>query len=312
MRLRTTVLIVVAIAIVTGVIGYMADDLKVYTPTTIEETPLPTEQGVESNGTPGGGGVAAQTYAPTTTRPKGIPKKIIAYESIGSALNTKSRKILGEFELVDQGAMRIGKYQNGVSGEIVLTPAGITAKNQAGNTTLGIDVDTGGAVFQGEIRAADFIVADDKGLVSLNNFDSNYVDNENVHTLVPGGTYTEVDVTSAGGNPMVVELDLDRQSNVLIFAAASGRNETAGGFQLMAIYRDNGNGASPFTRLTGNIRISGAINDAAGGLGDTSSSIIKIITLEAGHHRLALRHRASGSQQVQIKDMTLGYMVLGR
>lgn len=289
----------------------MAEDIKVYTPTEISDAPFPNQQGDDSSIVSGGGSGTGVSNATKTPMKRGLPKKIIAYETIGSALNTKSKKILKEFSFLQQGAIQIGEYTPGVSGDIRISPEGIVARNNAGNVTLAIDGDTGNAVFAGEVRAADFIIADEQGLVSLNNFNSDFVDNFNTQTITPGGIYTEIDVSGAGGDPLIVEFDLARTSNVYIYCAASGRNETAGGFQLMAIFRDNGDGA-PFTQMTGNLRISGAINDAAGSLGDTSASVGKIVTLEAGHHRLALRHRAAGSQQVKITDMTLGFMVLGR
>lgn len=302
---------IAVILVVTLVIQVkMADDLKVYTPAEISDSPLPNEEGGEVPISSGGGGTANGNFNPNSIKPKKIPKKVFADETISQSLNTKSKKILAEFEFLQQGAIQIGEYVPGVSGDIKLSPNGIVARNSSGQTTLAIDGDTGNAVFQGEVRAADFIVSDENGLISLNNFNSDYVDNFNTQTVVPGGVPVEIDVSSGGGDPLVLEFDLVRDSNVLIFCGASGRNTTPGGFQLLAIYEDGG--GAPFTQITGNLRISGAINDAAGGLGDTSASCTKILRMAAGHHRLALRHRAVGVQSVQIRDITLGFVVLGR
>ena len=125
-------------------------DEKVYTPTVLEDTPFPQEEDANitvSQSKAGG------TYSPQTTKDQQFPTKRIAVELIGSALNTKSRKIMGEFEFTEQGAIKVGKYVNGVSGEVNLSPNGITAKDSAGITTFAIDGTTGNAVFKGTIQA---------------------------------------------------------------------------------------------------------------------------------------------------------------
>lgn len=145
----------------------MADqDDKVYYPEVIEENPFPGENQppMESASasatvsTPKGGGESIAKGKPAT---KGKwPQSIIAHDTISRNLNTRSRKIMGEFELVDSGGLRVGKYANGVSGELILTPAGITARNMEGDTTFAIDGTTGNVVFAGEIQG---------GSININN-----------------------------------------------------------------------------------------------------------------------------------------------
>jgi hypothetical protein len=72
-------------------------------------------------------------------------------------LNTKSRKILGEFQFTPSGAIKIGNYQEGVSGEILISPNGIVTKDIHGNVTIGLDGLLGSAVFAGEIQAGSLI-----------------------------------------------------------------------------------------------------------------------------------------------------------
>jgi hypothetical protein len=301
--------ILIAIIILLAIIQM---DNKVYEQEVIVETPFPSETGI-----PGFAPTVANavgTYTPTTTKEKTIPKKKLALELLSTALNTRSKKILQEFDLADSGGLKIGNFKEGLSGDLRITPNGLTARDIAGLTTFAIDGLTGSAVFRGEIRAADFVISDENGLISLNNFNSGYIDNSNVLTITPGGVYVEVDVTG-GGSPLVVEFDLTRESNVQIFFNASGRCTVAGGFQLVAIYEDGGSGAvgtAPFTQLTGHSRISGAINDTTGSMGVTTASQTKIVTLGQGHHRLALRHRSTGSNSCIIQDMTIGFVVLGR
>ena len=127
----------------------MADE-KVYTPQVVEDTAFPQEEAGDilvSQSKSGG------NYSPQTTKDQSFPTKRIAVEVIGSALNTKSRKIMGEFEFTESGAIKVGKYVNGVSGELSLTPNGITAKDTSGITTFAIDGETGSAVFKGTIQA---------------------------------------------------------------------------------------------------------------------------------------------------------------
>lgn len=139
----------------------MSDEPKVYYQETIEENPFPTEGGLVSFDT------AQKTsngeFSNQTIKSQPLPTRKVAYEVIGSSLNTKSRKILAEFEFTLSGALQIGKYENGISSDIRISPNGIVARNSSGTTTFALDVDTGSAVFMGEIQAGALI----SGLVSV-------------------------------------------------------------------------------------------------------------------------------------------------
>ena len=130
---------------------------KPYTPEVVEETPFPGELLVlPTQSQPS----AKDTYAPTTSKDKTFPAKKIAIELMSNALNTRSRKILQEFELQQSGGLRVGNFQEGLSGDIRITPNGMTARNIAGLITFLLDGDTGDAIFAGQIRAGSTIVAD--------------------------------------------------------------------------------------------------------------------------------------------------------
>jgi len=124
---------------------------KIFTQEEIENIPLPNQieeadfhtSQSESGGISGAEKIKTQKF----------PIKRVAVELIGSALNTKSRKILAEFEFTEHGAMQIGKYVNGVSGDIRISPNGIVGRNISGITTFSIDADTGDAVFKGTMQA---------------------------------------------------------------------------------------------------------------------------------------------------------------
>jgi len=133
----------------------MADDEKVYTPEVIEENPFPQEEGgvpiQESQSTSG------EVYSQKSIKPQPVPTKRVAVELISSVINTKSKKICGEIQFTPSGAIQIGKYENGVSGDIRISPDGILARNKSGILTIAIDGDTGDAIFKGTVQAGTVI-----------------------------------------------------------------------------------------------------------------------------------------------------------
>lgn len=131
---------------------------KIYSPDTIEDQPLPGEVvGTDTSSSQStSGGVTSQG----TTKNNSFPIKKTAVELLSTALNTKSKKILQEFEFTESGALQIGKYINGVSGDLRISPNGITARDLAGLTTFTIDGTTGSAVFAGEVRSGSTVTGD--------------------------------------------------------------------------------------------------------------------------------------------------------
>lgn len=138
------------------------ESLKIYTPTEIQDTPFPQEGEAffgSSQSSTGG------NYSPETIQDNNFPDPRVAFELIGSALNTRSKKILAEFEFTPSGALQIGQYQSGVSGDIRISPNGIVARNDLGETTFSLDGTTGDAVFAGTIQTGTII----SGLVIVGN-----------------------------------------------------------------------------------------------------------------------------------------------
>jgi hypothetical protein len=86
-----------------------------------------------------------------------FPVKPVAVETMGSSFNTKSRKILGDFSFGVLGAITVGEYVYGESGEVKISPNGIIATNVNGDTTFALDGTTGDATFKGTIQAGAFI-----------------------------------------------------------------------------------------------------------------------------------------------------------
>lgn len=132
-------------------------DEKVYTATVIENTSFP-EEGEElttvsekSN---------SETYSTEKIKATSFPQKRVAVELLSTVLNTKTKKILGEFQFTQMGAIQIGKYENGVSGDLRLSPTGVTGRNTSGTTTLAFDAETGSAIFAGEVRSGSTVTGE--------------------------------------------------------------------------------------------------------------------------------------------------------
>ena len=79
------------------------DDNKIYYPQTIDENPFPTTEGEQDFGSTQQ--TAKGEFGSQTIKPKTFPTKRIAYEVLGSALNTRSRRILAEFEFTQSGVL---------------------------------------------------------------------------------------------------------------------------------------------------------------------------------------------------------------
>ena len=132
-------------------------DEKVYTPEVIEENPIPGQSGVVTFEASQNTNQTTGQASPATIKEQVIPTKKIATELISSNLNTRSRKILGEFQFTPSGAIQIGNYQEGNNGDIRISPDGIVARDRNGNTTFALDGTDGSAVFAGTIQAGTLI-----------------------------------------------------------------------------------------------------------------------------------------------------------
>ena len=127
---------------------------KIYSQEIVEDNPFPGEvvQPVASTPSNVGG-----NYTPTVSKSKTFPVKRTAVELLSTSLNTRSKKILQEFELQQSGGFKIGNFEDGVTGDLRLTPNGITARDIAGITTFAIDGTNGSAVFAGELRSGSVV-----------------------------------------------------------------------------------------------------------------------------------------------------------
>jgi len=126
---------------------------KIYTPTVIADAAFPASDGsiaIEQNVAASPGGAI---YTQKDIPDQSFPTPRIAVELLSTALNTRSKKILQEFQFTQSGAIQVGKYENGVSGDLRISPNGIVARNQSGITTFTLDGDSGDAFFAGTIQS---------------------------------------------------------------------------------------------------------------------------------------------------------------
>ena len=124
---------------------------KIYKPEEIKNNPFPEQ--IETLDFSDSQTSSGQIENQAKIKDQRVPRKRVSRETIASALNTKSKKILGEFTFTEGGAIRVGVYSPGVSGDLRITPNGLTARNESGITTFAIDGTTGNAVFKGSIDA---------------------------------------------------------------------------------------------------------------------------------------------------------------
>jgi hypothetical protein len=151
---------------------------KVYAPEIIEETPFPNGEAQVDSVTQSSGDV----ISPATTPEKDFPTKRISHELISTAMNTRSKKILQEFDLVQSGALKIGNFEDGITGDLKITPNGLTARDKAGITTFAIDGTSGDAVFKGTLQAGSII----SGLIQVGD-SSVVIDGDNRQIIVNDG-----------------------------------------------------------------------------------------------------------------------------
>lgn len=122
----------------------------------VSDTPFPG-QDVSQVITGATGGESSTVITNKTTKEQTFPKKRTAVELLSAALNTRSKKILQEFELTQSGGLQIGNFQEGQTGDVRITPNGITARDIAGLTTFALDATTGDAIFKGIVQAGSFV-----------------------------------------------------------------------------------------------------------------------------------------------------------
>lgn len=280
-------------------------------PQTIVDQPIPLLEGgmtdlTGQNTNP----VASSVFIPNTHVDVVFPPKIIAHETIGESLNTKSQSILAQYTFEELGAILVGMYQQGVSGEIKISPNGIVARNSGGETTFALDGATGDATFKGTIEAADFVIADENGLISLNNFESQNV-NASTQTIT---STSYIDLTDLS----LTTTNFPRTKKVLIFFEVLMQidaSDHASGFTGAGQFRFDIDGVAP-----GSSPIIQEAAIRAAGYTDNCNyhfvTMFYLATLNAGVHTIKVKGKVSntvgtGALDILVGDGHLFYMVLG-
>jgi hypothetical protein len=165
-------------------------DIKVYSQETIQDAAFPVEQTTttESESTTG---ASAKVYTPVEIQEQSMPQPRIAVELLSTQLNTRTAKILAEFGFTPSGAIQVGIFQNGVSGDIRISPNGIVARDISGNTTFALDGDTGDATFAGTVQAGTLIsgavaVGDGSILIDGSTKRMVFYDDNNIPVIIIG------------------------------------------------------------------------------------------------------------------------------
>jgi hypothetical protein len=163
---------------------------KIYQPETIASQALPGGEITQAESSvvgtvPSSTKEQSTVFEPVKEVSRNFPEVIIAVETIGTSLDTQSKRILGSYEFGELGAIQVGKYVNGVTGDLRLTPDGITARNSSGVTTFSLDGTTGSATFLGTISAGSLIA----GAVQVGGA-SVLIDGANTRILITDETST--------------------------------------------------------------------------------------------------------------------------
>lgn len=133
------------------------EDQKIYTQEVIEDAPFPNQDLGDVLTVSQTGSNSNPVYGSPTIKNNPVPKKRVAQELVSEKLNTRTRKILASFEFTPSGAIQIGNYQDGATGDIRISPDGIVARDKYGNNTFALDGESGDAIFKGSITSGSIL-----------------------------------------------------------------------------------------------------------------------------------------------------------
>ena len=191
---------------------------------------------------------------------------------IDERFDTDSKTILSDFTFGTSGALQIGTYSDGVSGDIRISPNGILGRNKDGDTTFSINGTTGDATFGGTLVAASGTF----GTVTAGILDGVSISGSTITggTIQTASTGQRVAIASSdntitfynssgnsvaqlGGGDYIgtaLRVDLDSDTTTGIDVVSSQASDI--GFQ----YSSNGNYAS----VGFNVQLTGATNSGTG------------------------------------------------
>ncbi len=191
---------------------------------------------------------------------------------IDDRFDTDSKTILSDFTFGTSGALQIGEYESGVSGDIRISPNGILARNKDGDTTFSINGTTGDATFGGTLVAASGTFGTvTAGILSGVEISGSTITGGTIQTASNGqrveiassdNTFTFYNndddiITQLGGGDYIgtaLRVNLDSSTTTGVDVRSSQEYDT--GFQYVA----SGNYSSVGT----NIQLTGATNSGTG------------------------------------------------
>lgn len=339
------------ILIIFGVVytRYMSDGLQ---PPTIVDQPIPLLDGSQTTAT-GTDTTATSTESavvPTTQVDQAFPQAIIARETISQSLDTETKRIKGAYSFESLGAIKIGEFSQGVSGEVAISPDGIIAKNINGDTTFALDGATGDATFKGTVQSGSLLSGSltvggaanvDGAIHVLDSTNTEKVTIDKDGVLIQDGKLTIKDATNTtiiDATGLVSEANFQFDS----VADASTQQTTQGSpyvdvtnmtltFSLVRVARvlfmatvtggannvASGNGMYSIINVDGS-QVGAVINVpgsplTGGGVVYSNGSGQAVVSLGSGSHTVKLQFR-SGSigWNVGIENKFLCYLVLGK
>lgn len=291
-------------------------DEKIYTPEVISDTPFPdqNQESLDSSQS----GASTGVYSPMTIKDQPLPRPVVAHELLNNRLNTKTGNILGQFNFQPSGALQIGLYKDGETGDIRISPNGIVARDRYGINTFTLDGETGDALFRGTIMAGDVVVSDDLGIVSLSNFSnteskSSALNQRITTTFDTWTTITGSDITFTLQRPLTAII----QFSSSFYLTRNDSNDFSGDIFIDAFLDDVEIGSQ-----ANRIYVNAAYGNGGGsdirvfGPADamTTLSQVHIVEIPAGTHTLNLRSTKSSStanSEINIYSFSLKYLTLG-
>ena len=306
------------------------DDLKIFHPTEIQETPFPLSESIfQTESKAAGGG----DFRPIITKENPWPAKKVAVELLSTALNTRSKKILQEFALQDSGSIQIGDFKEGISGDLRITPNGLTARDLAGITTFSIDGVSGDAIFKGIIQGrsliAGLVVVGDNavlidgetGDITINSGKLTIYDEDEVSILDATGlknsafnfdtvfssTIQNINNTTTDLSDMTITFTFKRETELLLMATCltDFLFNTSTGTAKLSINVDG-------VDQTPQGVLSATHGSAHNTLLQVTLTTHKFVTLGAGSHTIKLRGTHSGTDTANFGDKQLTYITLGK
>jgi hypothetical protein len=120
-----------------------------FTSPTVPDTAFPIDPTLLVSGAQTQATIPGSDFSSPVIEDTPLSTPMIAQQVISQALDTQSRKIILPFQFAPMGAIQIG--------QVLISPAGIAAKNGSGVTTFAIDAATGNATFLGTVAAGSIV-----------------------------------------------------------------------------------------------------------------------------------------------------------